>query len=58
MDSGSRRPGYRSGKRIKKAYLEVTINSRFLDWGKGVGYSNCRPPEPAFGGETELARLR
>ena len=31
------------------------INSRLLDWEKGIGYFNCCPIGPSFGGKIELA---
>ena len=45
-------------KEPNETHLDVMINPRLPDWGRGIGYFNCRPIEQSFNRETELARLR
>lgn len=45
-------------KETNEACHDVMINPRLSDWGKGIGYFNCRPIEQSFGRGMELARLR
>ncbi len=45
-------------KESNEAYRDVMISPRLPDWGKGIGYFDCRPIEQSSGRETEPARLR
>ena len=47
-----------TSRMLNEAYLDVMINTRLPDGGKGIGYSNCRLTEQSFGREIERVRLR